>query len=126
MDAGKFLRLQKMVEAAASSAKESNAVMAAKAMQEAYNRVRGEVRETIPAARQEEFDRLFKSRLGGYGGGPRGEADRFHEAKTTLATLAGWLGGFVEEARLEAEVEAYAKARIKAERGVGFKAPRSS
>jgi hypothetical protein len=38
-----------------------------------------------------------------------------------LASLAGWLDGYVTEARMSMEAEAYADARVKAERGVGFK-----
>jgi hypothetical protein len=39
--------------------------------------------------------------------------------------MAGWLGGLVEEAQLQArmkmEAEAYATERVKQERGIGFK-----
>jgi hypothetical protein len=34
--------------------------------------------------------------------------------------MAGWLQGFIEEARLNLEAEAYARERLKQERGVGF------
>jgi hypothetical protein len=35
--------------------------------------------------------------------------------------MAGWLDGFVQEARMNLEAQACAQARVKEERGVGFK-----
>ena len=49
----------------------------------------------------------------------------FENAKLMLSRLAGWIDGLIEEGqyatRLAAEAEAYAEARIKADRGIGFK-----
>jgi hypothetical protein len=34
--------------------------------------------------------------------------------------IAGFLGGYVAEARMSTEAQAYAEARVKEERGIGF------
>jgi hypothetical protein len=55
------------------------------------------------------------------------QQDVASEARTRLGAMAGWLNGFIEEAqfeaRLRAEADAYAKERVKAERGIGFQPP---
>jgi hypothetical protein len=55
------------------------------------------------------------------GDAPIERAQQYHSAKTLLASLAGWLSGYVQQARMELEARAYAEERVKAERGVGFR-----
>jgi hypothetical protein len=46
--------------------------------------------------------------------------ETFHEARTLMLAMVGWFDGIIQEARAGAEIEAYAAARVKEERGVGF------
>jgi hypothetical protein len=58
---------------------------------------------------------------------PRNRTDLFgFDAYTGRATAAllqmkGWIDGLLREAQMELEAKAYAEARLKQERGVGFK-----
>lgn len=127
MDVGKFLRLQGAIQAAIESVGDGQAAVAGPAMAERYETLVVEARLTIPETEFEEFDRLFPKRIEG----PRptsgrdmfGSAKIFNEAKALLGTLAGYLGGYVNAAKIELEAEAYAKERVRQERGVGFKPP---
>lgn len=44
-------------------------------------------------------------------------------AGAALVQLSGWLNGLVEEQKMAMEAQAYAEARIKAERPTGFQPP---
>lgn len=129
MDVGRFLRLQGAIQSAIESVNDGQAAVAGPAMAERYETLVVEARLTIPETELEEFDRLFPKRIEG----PRptgpgnmfGSAKMFNDAKALLGTLAGYLGGYVSEARMQLEADAYAEARIKSERGVGFKRPSS-
>lgn len=123
MDVGKFLRLQGAIRAAHESIPPDHAVMGGTAMERAYERLRIEVQDAIPNEHLQEFDGLFPEHIGGFGHSPRGEAERFHAARSLLASMAGWLDGYVQAARMEMEAQAYAEARVKEERGFGFKQP---
>lgn len=71
----------------------------------------------------EEFDHLFDewTEKMPSTGNPIPAAAYTARAKEKLSALEGWLDGFAAEARMRAEAEEYPKARIKEERGVGFK-----
>jgi len=45
-----------------------------------------------------------------------------NEARLALAQLGGWLDGVILQARMQLEIDAYARERVKAERGMGFSA----
>lgn len=121
--------MQGLAQAALESIDPGQAAMAGEAMASTYARVRSDVREAIPEQYLEEFDRLFPiaavQPLGAGRGAlihsPTAEAQWFNMARALLASLAGWVNGFVEESRMRMEAQAYAEARVKEERGVGFK-----
>ena len=127
IDVGKYLRLQGAIQSALDAVGEDQSVVGSTAMRTAYERLRGEVHSSIPDAQAEEFERLFpekppepttqQSR-------PFLAAARYMSARALLATLKGWLDGYIQEAQYEArmaEADAYARERVKAERGVGFR-----
>lgn len=127
-DVGRFLRLQGAIQAALDSIPMDQAVVAEQPMKDAYLRLRAETRSVIPGETLEEFDRMFPTEVKV---GPTGSsrmvirAARFNAARSLLGSLAGWLDGFVQEARMTIEAEAYAHARVEEERGVGFRPPRT-
>lgn len=49
-----------------------------------------------------------------------GQSRAYNEAKVLLRTLVGFLIGYVQETQMNLETEAYAAAKFKAERPVGF------
>ena len=117
-----MLRLHGAITSALASVSEDQAVMAAEALGITYTSLRAEVRAIVPDGLTEEFERLFSPQVpGARARGPMGDAKHFSQARAALGAMAGWLDGFIREARMRAEVEAYAKERVKAERGVGFK-----
>lgn len=101
LEAAKFIRLRGMVEAAANSIPSGQAVMAAHALAETYERARSEVRKALPDELLSEFDGLFPQSVGRYGAGARGDAERFNVAKANLFALGGWLSGHAESLRGE-------------------------
>lgn len=124
MDVGKFLRLQGAIESTIEGAKGKSSTQAGLAIEDAYVRLRQEVREAIPEEDREEFDRLFPASIDRVSRtlaqAPPRQVDRYGTAQTLLTTLSGWLGGYVQQARMQAEAKAYAEERVRAERGVGF------
>ena len=89
---------------------------------EAYERLRAEALAIVPDDKAEEFGHLFPEWTGGKVGRVGMHAVPLAEqALAMLGQLAGWLDGFVEEARLAAEAQAYAVERVRQERGVGFR-----
>lgn len=125
MDAGKFLRLQGAIRAALAS--EEPHKVSADSMVGTYLRLRATARDAVPGKDRDEFDALFPEKVEAGSVGTlfdvlrEGERGTFFAARSLLETLAGWLGGYVEEARMAMEAAEYAKARVKEERGVGFK-----
>lgn len=120
-DVGLFLRLKSAIDATIAGIDEKSA--AAKALADAYATFRSEAEDV---ARQQgveaEFGRMFPPpvkvdrpsvRAGGFD--PFALASDANDALSLLARLSGWLDGFVQEMRLTAEAEAYAKARIQHE-----------
>lgn len=123
MDVARFLRLQGVVRAAAASASEDNAVVAADAMMHSYQRLRGEVQQGIPDEDRAEFDRMFPENVSEFAvarGVPTQQAGKFHAARGLLEQMAGWLDGYVRSVQMEAEAKEYAAARVKEERRPGF------
>lgn len=119
IDVGKILRLAGAVEKAAKIETEYP-VQTSSAVSERYKALRLEVARAVEDDAREEFDRLFPAELGGYGRNPNDMLEKFYAARTLLETLAGWLDGFIQEARMTIEAEAYARERVKRE-SVGFK-----
>lgn len=128
IDVGRFLRLQGAITSALTAVPVEQAARSGEALPTAYARLRGEAIDIIPAKARDEFERLFPEdplTARGWTRGPgyaTDTANRANEARAVLGMLAGWLGGFVDEARMEQEAAAYAAARIKAQRGTGFAA----
>lgn len=125
MDIGKFLRLQGAIGAAIDSGAEGRD-LGASDLAGTYRRLRAEVRGAVEAQHWPEFDRLFPESLGGFPQSQRGDAEKLNAARRRLAMMAGWLEGFVKEARMDMEAQAYAAARVREERGIGFKGSESS
>ncbi len=109
------------------SVPEGSSVTAGDALPNAYQKLREEVGTVIEDEQREEFERLFPpwsrpSTAGSVRGGfdPLRAAAATNEARALLGQLAGWLEGFVSEVRMKLEADAYAKERVKQERGIGF------
>jgi hypothetical protein len=96
-----------------------------------YVRLRASARDAVPDEDRDEFDALFPEKVEA-GSVPtffdvlrEQERATFYAVRSLLETLAGWLEGYVQEARMEMEAAEYAKARVKEERGIGFKSAKS-
>jgi hypothetical protein len=122
-DIGKFMRLRGAIQFAMDAVDPGQAAMGGDALARTYERLRGEVREAVHKGYRDEFDRLFPEQVHrGSGATPAQMSARtYNEARSLLGSMAGWLQGFIDEARMQNEVQAFAEARVKAERGVGFK-----
>jgi len=126
IDVGRFVRLVGAIRAAIDSADPGLAAVAGNALAQTYSRLRAEARNLVPDDRRDELDRVCPETLQATGGSRMLlQAARFNAARSALSILAGWLQGFVDEARMAMEARAYAEARVKEERGVGFKPPSS-
>jgi hypothetical protein len=130
MDVGKFLRLQGAIQATIEGSAGKSSTQAGPAVEDAYFRLRQEAWDAIPEKDREEFDRLFPSTVipspkARNQMQPVTPLETYGTAQTLLTSLAGWLGGYIQETRMRAEAEAYAEARVKAERSVGFKGGQS-
>jgi len=130
IDVGRFIRLRSTVKSASTSVPQGQEAVAGRALTDAYRRLRAEVAGAIPEPLSEEFSKLFPESVpppgGGAGLGRLGaQAAESNAARSLLEQMAGWLDGVVESAehqmRIDAEAKAYARERVKAERGVGFR-----
>ena len=125
-DIGRYIRLQGAIRASIDAVPEGQAPVAGMAMVNVYRRFRAEAKKVIPSDHAEEFDAMFPDDVAIQRANPRDDlldsAARYTGARLLLATLAGWLDGFVQEAKMQIEADAYAQARVKEERGVGFHA----
>jgi hypothetical protein len=135
MDVETHMRLKAAIQAAADSIPEGQIAVAGSAYHDAYDRFRPRVRDAVPEELHDEFDEFFPSEAkpGGVarrGGTLRAAGASSNEARALLLTLAGWLQGHIDgalaEAKRNAEADAYAKERVKAERGIGFRRPDQS
>lgn len=97
IDVARLRRLQSAVESAASA---RHGDSAAAGLVGQYGRLRAEVLDVLPEGLTGEFQRLFPKEVGSGAAGPdiirRQLADR--EAQGTLQTMAGWIGGVIEDA----------------------------
>jgi hypothetical protein len=141
VDIGVLLRIRNSAQEALTATPPDHS-SAWNGLVETYERLREWAAQVIGDAHRDEFNRLFPQTIdqriagtGAAGGRPNPAAlfaqqEVASEARTRLGSLAGWLNGFIEEAqfrtRVQAESDAYAKERVKAERGVGFKPPEQS
>ena len=122
-DVGPLIRLRSTIRSLLSGAEkyesETGAVLVT-----AYQASRSETQGLVGDAMADELDRVAPEPSFG---GTETWQDKidFNKAKLALNQLAGWIDGLVEQAqytaRLAAEAEAYAEARLKAEQGMGFK-----
>lgn len=121
IDPGPFLRLKAAIDSTLSGGDDKS--LAAKAFSDAYAVFRAEAARIADEEDVvEEFDRLFPAAptvstpsvaRGGFD--PFKAGSDVAEASSLLRRLAGWLDGFVQSARLEAEAAAYASERVRHE-----------
>ncbi len=124
LDVSRFLRLQGAINAAVAAIPSDHAATAVTALAGSYMTMREEVRLVIDDSLRDEFDRLFPvmdvpaapNVMRGGGFDPFKSADIANQARARLKAMGGWLDGFVQEARMKMEAEAYASARVKEER----------
>jgi hypothetical protein len=122
-DVGRLLRLRTTIRSAIEDSKYSDGK--GELLVKLFARTFAELRSVVGGDRSAELERLMPDHRFGGNETWRDKID-FENARLMLSTLAGWIDGLVEEAqfatRVAAEAEAYAEARVKAERGIGFKA----
>jgi hypothetical protein len=131
IDVERFIRLRSTVKSASTSLPKGQEVASGRALSDAYRRLRAEVAETIPEDLREEFSKLFPENVSFppsgdvQGSALLQQAAQANAARSLLEQMAGWLDGLVESAehqmRINAEAQAYAQERVKAERGIGFR-----
>jgi hypothetical protein len=128
MDAGQSLRLKGAIEGTLESIGGGDPMNSQAALASAYGRFREEALSAVDDSARAEVERLFPE-LHALSSSLNTDVviDNYHRARSLMQSLAGWLGGLIEEAqfkgRLEAEARAYAEERVRQERGVGFRAP---
>lgn len=128
VDVGRLLRIKGALEGTLKSAMRSEgerSPFAGKALGEGYNRYRAELRDLLEGSGFEaEFDRLCPPLADS---APPPKTDLFgNDAYTGNAAAAlhqaiGWVEGLIKESEMRMNAEAYAQAKLKSERGVGFK-----
>lgn len=121
IDPGVFLRLKLSIDATLAGLEQRT--LAAQALAEAYASFRSEAERVAEVEGVlDEFGRLFPlptvARQPSVSAGfdPVAAASGSSESRSLLLRLSGWLGGFVEQTRLELEARAYAEARTGQER----------
>jgi len=140
MDIAKAIRLAHMVRGAAEGTDPKG--LAADALMNLWRQVIAAVDADVGPDDElrGEFETLFRSSetmeveqytppppttVLGYD--PVAAENRAYKAHALLLSLAGWLEGIVAQARareeLMANAQAYAEAKVKADRGIGFRAP---
>ena len=120
VDPGVFLRLKSAIDATVSGIGEP--AVSVKALADAYTAFRAEA-ERLAHDNQldDEFERLFPAPQETASPSTRAGVDPFalasqgNEALSLLNRLSGWLDGFVQTARVSAEAQAYAEARLRQE-----------
>jgi hypothetical protein len=120
LDPQRIIRIRSTIEAAADKTTATFALI------ELYTATRNQLLAMLEGDLVTEFEGLFPTwhRRGGMLAGSLGITSS--EARTRLRSLVGWLNGLVQgmqyEAQITANAEAYARERVKAERGIGFRA----
>lgn len=130
VDTGRLLRIQGAIQATIEStlreATGGSSPFAGKPLAEAYARFRTELLDALQQHPDlvAEVEKMCPPLVASP---PRDNYDLFgHRAFTdraaaALAQLRGWIQGIIDEAEMEANARAYAVAKLKEERGVGFK-----
>lgn len=117
IDINRILRLRSTIDAGASSNSTT-------ALIELYRTAREQVLAMLEGELRTEFEELFPGWDARWGGG-QVLGVTMGEARGRLRSIVGWLDGLIEGARyqgqLKANAEAYARERIKADRGIGFR-----
>ena len=112
MDLKKIIRLKESAQSVASKVNKETYVCG---FTDAYNKLVKAVRETLDKESLAEFDAIINTIDDG----------SEHNSVAFLAQLQGYLEGMIKaetwKAQIQSEAEAYAKERVKIERGVGFK-----
>ena len=131
VDTGRLLRLRGAITGTLASTERGEggrSPFAGEALGDAYNRYRSELLSLLPdnSTIRSEVEALCPA----FSEAPPGSRhDLFgHDAFTgkaaaLLGQLAGWIDGLIEEAQMQMNATAYAEARIKDERSVGFRPP---
>jgi hypothetical protein len=119
-DPGIFLRLKASLDSTIQGVEEKS--FAVKALTDAYAVFRSEAERVAEQEHAlDEFKRLFPpppevsapSARGGFD--PIVAGGSSAEALSLLARLSGWLDGFVQSIRMQAEADAYARERVRHE-----------
>lgn len=96
VDVKKLVRLKHTLKAAAGSLPEGQEGFSGAGYADTYNRLRSEVRSSLPEILVTEFDRLFEE-LGRAGSKDvLRQAAAASEARVRLASMVGWLDGVIE------------------------------
>lgn len=120
IDIEKFIRLRSTIRAVTAAPTITGA--AEEMLIHSYVQIRSEVRSMLTDENvAAEFEALCPEGPTATGSG---STSRALEAVALLRQMAGWLDGLIEvaerSAQITANAEAYARAQLKAERGVGF------
>ncbi len=121
---GKLLRLRGAIQATLDALPPQQAAGEGEAMAGAYRRLRAEVCRVVHEEDEDEFKSLFPTTVDRattiVGSILMHPTARYSTGRGLLASLAGWLDGYIEQARMAMEAQAYAEARVRQERAVGF------
>ncbi len=126
LDPGRFIRLRSAILEAMEAIDDQSRRTAGASLARAYERFRAEAYEIVPEEQRNEFDRVCPEwtrplRHGSLlAAAIEGQSRTYDEAKVLLRTLVGFLNGYVQETQMNFEAKAYASAKLKAERPVGF------
>ena len=114
MDVKKLIRISEMVNDVKDQAgKAENKPRNKSPFVDAYNNMRSEAEEVLDEDLKTEFNSLIP------------KIDTWRHVDSALSQLQGYLQGIIKsesyDMQLKANAEAYAKEKIKEERGIGFK-----
>jgi len=126
IDVAKLIRIRASLDAALATAKTA---ADAPGLSKAYLAHRREVASMLDGELLAEFDRLYPEAH--YQGSPVVPIDlqlRWAEVVPLLSGMSGWLNGLIQADQISREIaanaEAYAREKVRAERGIGFKDPK--
>ena len=120
MELATLMRLRGAIRGSLNGVPTEQAAVAGKAMMESYLKCRAEALTAIDSNLRAEFGRMFPTMIVSSGIGAEAAA-RFNEARASLGRMDGWLQGQIEYLKYEHQVQAEAEAKVKADRGIGFK-----
>ncbi len=120
---GRILRIREAIRGALDAAPPSKAAVAAREMTSAYERYRSEAAGLLDEGYLDEFERMFPELDPPPPSKPwwriirRSEQrEQYSKARVLLDSLAGWLDGFIAEARMKLKAREAAEALIREER----------